>query len=234
MMRIAVLLACSVSLLGACGAGDADPAKALAQRGYSLTPASLCKAMGQGDVTALQLAAKAGQAPRSLLIDGDRLCVESALVGKSGKVDVAAILGAVDPPAAELQRTYASGIGMTARDVPQADTLARAAGHTGQNFYVGGKVIEATPLMLAVWANDAAAVQSLLERGADPNVPSKIPLQVQGGESSAAAHSVAPNALIHISATPLFEAYRLQRQSVAKLLAQRGAKAHIASQKPQV
>jgi hypothetical protein len=232
MMRTAMLLACSLPLLAACGAGDADPAKALAQRGYSLTPASLCKAMGQGDVTALQLAAKAGQGPRSLL-DGDRLCIESALVGKSGKVDVAAILGAVNPPAAELQRTYASGIGMTARDVPQADLLARAAGHTGQNFYVGGKVIKATPLMLAVWANDAAAVQSLLERGADPNVPSKIPLQVQGGQSSAAAHSVAHSALIHISATPLFEAYRLQRQSVAKLLAQRGAKAHIASQKPQ-
>jgi hypothetical protein len=224
---------CSIPLLLMVAACGADPVQALAQRGYTLTNEGACKALAQGDVAALQLMAQAGQAPRSLVVDGDRLCLESALAGRAGKVDVAAVMGAVKPPAAELQRAYASAIGMTARDVPQADTLTRAAGHQGQNFYAGGKVVEATPLMLAVWSGDTAAVQSLLEHGADPNVPSMIPVQVKGGDSSAAAQPVAPNTLIRISATPLFEAYRLQRPQIAKLLSQRGAKAHITSQKSQ-
>jgi ankyrin repeat protein len=87
--------------------------------------------------------------------------------------------------------------------------------------------------MLAVWSGNAGAVQSLLEHGADPNVPSRIPVQVKGGDSSAAAFNVAPNALLHISATPLFEAHRLQHTQIAKLLAQRGAKAHVATTQPQ-
>jgi Ankyrin repeat len=227
--RLAALAATSTLVLAACGAGDADPAQALAKLGYKPERESACRAAGKGDVAALKLMAQAGQATRSLVIDGDRFCLESALAGRAGKIDVAAVMSEVKPDAAELNRAYASAIGMTARDVPQADTLTRAAGHRGENFYAGGKVVEATPLMLAVWAGNAAAVQSLLEHGADPNVPSRIPVQVQSGHSAAGAQAVSSGSLMQISTTPLFEAHRLQQPQIVKLLSQRGAKALISS-----
>jgi hypothetical protein len=155
-------VACASLLLAACGAGDADPTQALAKLGYKPGPEGICQAAGKGDVAALRLMARAGQSARSLVIDGDRFCLEGALAGRAGKVDVAAVLGEMKPAAADLSRAYASALGMTARDVPQADVLARTAGHRGSDFYAGGKVVEATPLMLAVWSGDAAAVQSLL------------------------------------------------------------------------
>jgi hypothetical protein len=229
--RTTALAAASTLVLAACGAGDADPVQALAKLGYKPERESACRAVGQGDLAALKLMAQAGQATRSLVIDGDRFCLESALAGRAGKVDVAAVMSEVNPAATELNRAYASAIGMTARDVPQADTLTRAAGHRGENFYAGGKVVEATPLMLAVWAGDAAAVQSLLEHGADPNVPSRIPVQVQSGHSAAGAQAVTGGSLVQISTTPLFEAHRLQKPQIVKLLTQRGGKALIASQK---
>ena len=231
-MKVALitpLMACALLLLAACGAGDADPTQALAKLGYKPGPEGVCQAAGKGDVAALRLMAQAGQTSRSLVIDGDRFCLEGALAGRAGKVDVAAVLGEIKPAAADLNRAYASALGMTARDVPQADVLARTAGHRGNDFDAGGKVIEATPLMLAVWSGDAAAVQSLLDHGADPNLPSRIPLQVQSGQSAAGAQAVAGNALVHISATPLFEAHRLQKPQLVKLLSARGAKALIAS-----
>jgi Ankyrin repeat len=227
------LAAAATLVVAACGAGDANPVQALAKLGYKPGPESACQATGKGDLVALKLMAKAGQAVRSLVIDSDRFCLEGALAGRAGKVDVAAVIGEVNPDAAELNRAYASAIGMTARDVPQADVLTRAAGHRGENFYAGGKVVEATPLMLAVWSGDAAAVQSLLEHGADPNLPSRVPVQVQSGKSAAGAQAVIGDALVYISATPLFEAHRLQKPQIAKLLTQRGAKALIASQKLQ-
>jgi hypothetical protein len=225
-------MACISLLLAACGAADADPTQALAKLGYKPGPEGLCQAAGKGDVAALRLMARTGHAPPSLVMDGERFCLEGALAGRAGKVDVAAVLGEIKPAASDLSRAYASALGMTARDVPQADVLARTAGHRGNDFYAGGKVVEATPLMMAVWSGDTAAVQSLLEHGADPNVPSRIPVQVQSGQSAAGAQAVTGNALVHISATPLFEAHRLQRPQIAKLLSARGAKALIASQKP--
>jgi hypothetical protein len=225
----ALSIACACLLLAACGAGDADPTKALAKLGYKPGPEGVCQAAGKGDVVALKLMTKAGQTARSLVIDGDRFCLEGALAGRAGKVDVAAVLAEIKPAAADLNRAYASALGMTARDVPQADVLARTAGHRGNDFYAGGKVVEATPLMLAVWTGDAAAVQSLLDHGADPNVPSRVPMQVQSGQSAAGAQAVTGNALVYISATPLFEAHRLQKPPIVKLLSARGAKALIAS-----
>jgi Ankyrin repeat len=230
--RTTALLAASTLMLAACGAGNADPTQALAKLGYKPGAEGACQAAGKGDVAALKLMAQAGQAARSLVIDGDRLCVERALAGRAGKVDVAAVIGEIKPVAAELNRAYASATGMTARDVPQAEMLTRAAGHRGDDFYAGGKVIEATPLMWAVWSGDAAAVQSLLDHGADPNVPSRVPVQVHSGQSAAGARAVTGGSLVHISATPLFEAHRLQKTQIAKLLSQRGAKALIATQKP--
>jgi hypothetical protein len=228
-----VLALASAASLAACSAGKADPAQALAQLGYKADSESACKAAGKGDLAALKLMQQAGHTQLSLVADGDRFCLESALAGRGGKVDIAAVIAELKPTAAELSRAYASGTGMTARDVPQADTLARTAGHQGEDFYAGGKVIVATPLMLAVWSGNTAAVQSLLDHGADPNVPSRIPMQVRSNASSAATQAVVQNGLVHISATPLFEAHRLQRIQIAKLLGQRGAKALITSQKPQ-
>jgi Ankyrin repeat len=226
------LLAASTLLLAACGAGDGDPKQALAKLGYKPGAEGVCQAAGKGDVAALKLMAQSGQTARSLVIDGERFCLEGALAGRNGKVDVVAVLGEVKPATAELNRAYASAIGMTARDVPQAEMLTRAAGHRGADFYAGGKVVEATPLMLAVWLGDTAAVQSLLDHGADPNLPSRVPVQVQSGQSAAGAQAVTGGSLVHISTTPLFEAHRLQKTQIAKLLTQRGAKALIASQKP--
>jgi hypothetical protein len=218
--------------LAACGAGDVNPVQALAKLGYKPGGEGACQAAGKGDIAAVKLMLQAGQTARSLVVDGDRFCLEGVLAGRAGKVDVAAVIAEVRPSAADLNRAYASAIGMTARDVPQADALTRAAGHRGENFYAGGKVVEATPLMLAVWSGNAAAVQSLLEHGADPNLPSRVPVQIQSGQSAAGAQAVTGNAVVHISTTPLFEAHRLQKPQIAKLLTQRGAKALITSQQP--
>lgn len=209
-------------LIGLPGCGSGAPAETLSQRGYKLEPQAACKAAGRGDVEALRLLAQAGQAQRSLVADGERFCLEGALAGRTGKVDVAAVLDELKPVKTEFNRVYASSLGMTARDVPQAEALGRAAGHRAVDLYAGGAVVEATPLMWAVWANDLDAVQALLAHGADPNLASTVPMRVTG----------AAQGLVRISTSPLFEAHRLQRPQIAQALAKQGAKSHIASQAP--
>lgn len=207
----------------ATGCSPDAPAALLSERGYKLEPQAACKAAGRGDVEALRLLAQAGQTQRSLVADGDRFCLEAVLVGRAGEVDVAAVLQEVKPAKAEVNRVYASSTGMTARDVPQAEVLGRAAGHRAVDLYAGGAVVEATPLMWAVWADDLGAVQALLAQGADPNIASTVPMRVGG---------IAPG-LVHVSTSPLFEAHRLQRPQIAQALARHGARSHIASEAPE-
>jgi hypothetical protein len=117
--------------LAACGSGD-NPGATLAERGYPADARGTCKAAGKNDLEALKLLAQAGPAARSLVLDGERFCLEAALVGRAHpKVDVAAVLEHVKPAKAEFNRVYASSTGMTARDVPQAETLARGGGGGG-------------------------------------------------------------------------------------------------------
>lgn len=207
----------------AAGCGPEAPAELLSQRGYRLEPQAACKAAGRGDVEALRLLAQAGQTQRSLVADGDRFCLEGVLAGRAGKVDVAAVLQEIKPPKAEVSRVYASSTGMTARDVPQAEALGRAAGHRAVDLYAGGAVVEATPLMWAVWANDLDAVQALLVQGADPNLASTVPMRVDS----------AAKELVRVSTSPLFEAHRLQRPQIAQALARHGARSHIATEAPE-
>lgn len=206
-------------LIGLPGCGSDAPVETLSQRGYKLEPQAACKAAGRGDVEALRLLAQAGQTKRSLVADGERFCLEGALAGRSGKVDVAAVLDELKPVRAEFNRVYASSLGMTARDVPQAEALGRAAGHRAVDLYAGGAVVEATPLMWAVWSNDLDAVQALLAHGADPNLAATVPMRVDG----------AAQGLVRVSTSPLFEAHRLQRPQIAQALARHGARPHIAS-----
>jgi hypothetical protein len=206
-------------LIGLPGCGSDAPVETLSQRGYKLEPQAACKAAGRGDVEALRLLAQAGQTKRSLVADGERFCLEGALAGRSGKVDVAAVLDEIKPVGAEFNRVYASSLGMTARDVPQAEALGRAAGHRAVDLYAGGAVVEATPLMWAVWSNDLDAVQALLAHGADPNLAATVPMRVDG----------AAQGLVRVSTSPLFEAHRLQRPQIAQALARHGARPHIAS-----
>jgi hypothetical protein len=206
-------------LIGLPGCGSDAPVETLSQRGYKLEPQAACKAAGRGDVEALRLLAQAGQTKRSLVADGERFCLEGALAGRSGKVDVAAVLDELKPGKTEFNRVYASSLGMTARDVPQAEALGRAAGHRAVDLYAGGAVVEATPLMWAVWSNDLDAVQALLAHGADPNLAATVPMRVDG----------AAQGLVRVSTSPLFEAHRLQRPQIAQALARHGARPHIAS-----
>lgn len=217
--RRSAAMALVAALLAACGSDATAPAEALSQRGYRLEPQSACKAAGRGDVEALRLLAQAGQTPRSLVIDGDRFCLEGALIGRSARVDVAAVLDELKPARSEFNRAYASSTGMTARDVPQAEALARAAGHRAVDLYAGGAVVEATPLMWAVWADDLAAVQALLAHGADPNLAANVPMKVNS----------AAQGLVRVRTSPLFEAHRLQRTQIASLLSRHGARSQIAS-----
>jgi len=221
----ALAAAMLMTMLPGCGSDAAPPAELLSRRGYQLEPQAACKAAGRGDVEALRLLAQAGQTPLSLVVDGDRFCLESVLVGRTAKVDLAAVLDAVKPAKGEFNRVYASSTGMTARDVPQAETLARAAGHRAVDLYAGGAVVEATPLMWAVWSDDLDAVQALLAHGADPNLASTVPMRVNSAQQQA---------LVRVTTSPLFEAHRLQRPQIAKLLAKHGAKPRIASEQPKV
>jgi Ankyrin repeat len=214
----------SVAVFTGCGVSEAAPKESLAQRGYSINAEGGCKAAARGDVQALRLLAQAGHAQRSLVIDGERFCLEGALVARGGaKMDAAAVINEVKPAKAELNRAYASSTGMTARDVPQADALARAAGHRAIDLYAGGAVVEATPLMLAVWSGNQDAVQAMLAHGADPNVRSVVPVKAVTEQTQG---------VVRISASPLFEAQRLQHAGIAKLLGQHGGKSVVASAKP--
>lgn len=212
-----------IAMLAGCGAGATAPAELLSQRGYKLEPQAACKAAGRGDIEALRLLAQAGQTQRSLVADGERFCLEGVLAGRAGKIDLAALLDEVKPPKAEFNRVYASSTGMTARDVPQADALARAAGHRAVDLYAGGSVVEATPLMWAVWSGDLVAVQALLAHGADPNLAAVVPMKV----------GQATPGLVRVTTSPLFEAHRLQHAQIAKLLARHGARSHIGTERPE-
>lgn len=221
---LAILLA---ALVAGCGAGSAPSSSGAPAGHYSADAQGLCKAAQKGDLDALRrLAPQRAAAQPALVLDGERFCLEGALAGRAAKLDLAAVLGEIKPPAAELNRVYASSTGMTARDVPQAEALARAAGQRAVSLYAGGSVVEATPLMWAVWSGDLPAVQALLALGADPNLASIVPVQV--GSQTMADHGV-----VRISVTPLFEAHRLQHPSIAKLLARHGAKPQIGAQRPQ-
>lgn len=220
--------AAALALLCACGSGDAP--STLAQRGYAIDAKGVCKAIGQGDVEALRLLDQAGAKATTLVIDGERFCLEAALAGKAPKVDLAALFAQVKAPRDEINRVYASATGMTARDVPQAEALARAAGQRAVNLYAGGKVVEATPLMWAIWSDDSAAAEQLLRQGADPNLAARVPVHV----GTAGAPSLTREEAVNISTTPLFEAHRLQRTAIVRLLERAGAKASITSAKPNV
>lgn len=220
--------------LPGCGANAGSASAALATRGYAVDAQSACKAAGLGDVATLRLLAQAGVDTQSLVREGDRFCLEAALIGRGIKVDVAAVLSEVKPARAELNRAYPSATGMTARDVPGAEQLARAAGHRPTSLYAGGQVVEATPLMWAVWAGNRPAVEALLAHGADPNLASHVAVHVSGRDMLVDGQAIkSPAELVRISANPLFEAHRLQHAQIAQLLTRQGAKSSVSSAKVQ-
>jgi hypothetical protein len=227
-----ILALASLLSLPGCGANANSAAEALATRGYAVDAKSACKAAGLGDVGALRLLAQAGVATPSLVQEGDRFCLEAALIGRGAKVDIGGVLSEIKAAKAELNRAYPSATGMTARDVPNAEQLARAAGHRPSSLYAGGQVVEATPLMWAVWAGDRAAVEALLAHGADPNLPSHVAVHVSAKDMVVDGQAIkSPAALVRISANPLFEAHRLQHKQIAQLLARQGAKPSLSSVK---
>lgn len=95
-------------------------------------------------------------------------------------------------------------------------------------------MVEATPLIWAVWAGDRPAVEALLAHGDDPNLPSHVSVHVSGKEVLVGEQTVKTNAeLVRISASPLFEAHRLQHDQIAQLLARQGARPSVRSVKVQ-
>lgn len=230
----ALVLAVLSTVLSGCGAGAASPTDTLAQRGYKASADGVCRAVSKGDVEALRLMAQAGVTQRTLVVDGDRFCLEGPLAGRAGKVDIAALLEQVQPAPTELNRAYASTTGMTARDVPQAEALARAAGQRAIDLYAGGAAVEATPLMWAVWSGNADAVQSLLARGVDPNLPSVVPVLIGGSSMQLGQQTMVTKETVRISVTPLFEAHRLRNDKIVALLSRMGAKPVVSAEKPKV
>ena len=159
-------LACAAGLSG-CGVNAASATEDLKARGYGADAKSVCKAAGAGDVSALRLLAQAGIPTGSLVIDSERFCLEPALIGRGGKVDVGAVLAKLKPAKAELDRSYASATGMTARDIPQAEQLVAV--------HVSGKelvLISANPLFEAHRLQHGKIAQLLTSRGGKPTLSS--------------------------------------------------------------
>ena len=77
--------------------------------------------------------------------------------------------------------------------------------------------MRATPLMFAVWGHNTEAVDALLSRSVDPNLPSKVMVMDEKDIMN----------LSTVIISPLAEAKRLRLPEIETLLVAHGAKARI-------
>lgn len=197
------------------------PAEALAKLGYTTSDTDICKAATAGNTQAMALFAGAGVTSPSFaqgLGDGFiAFCLEPLLLQTGRAVPLHTVFTHLPPRLVELNRRYPSSVMATALG-PFHDFrgLINAAGlrFIKKERFLGAR---ATPLMFAVWGDNAEAVEALLSRGVDPNLPSKV---LVADEKDALN-------LFTVIVSPLAEARRLRLPQIEKLLMSQSAKASL-------
>lgn len=197
------------------------PAEALAKLGYTTSDGDVCKAATAGNTQAMALFAGAGVTSPSFaqgLGDGFiAFCLEPLLLQTGRPVPLHTVFAHLPPRLVEMNRRYQSSV-MATELGPFHDFrgLINAAGlrFINKERFLG---VRATPLMFAVWGANAEAVETLLSRGVDPNLPSKVMV---------ADEKDALN-LFTVIVSPLAEARRLRLPQIEKLLMSQSARASL-------
>lgn len=195
------------------------PAELLARQGFGLTPQDVCRAISEGNLQAVRLFKEAGilVAKVSVALGGGQFafCPEPAFLDQDKSHRIGQALDALPLDPDDLRRLYviqAFGFGSEGQLQPAA--LLPKVGITGAGRTRLSSV-RATPLMLAVWGNDAALVDALLAQGADPN---------EGGRYDLGLGTQ----MLTISVSPLAEALRLDLVQVAARLKAAGGRSGLA------
>ena len=195
------------------------PAEALARLGYTTSDEDVCNAATAGNEQAMALFAGAGVTSPSFAQGGGAgaFCLQPLLLETGRSVLLRTVFTHLPPRLAELNRRYLSS-SEEMRLEPSYDLrgLLTAA---GIRFISKERLlaVSATPLMLAVWGGNTEAVETLLSRGVNPNLPSKVMV----------ADEVDAMNLFTVIVSPLAEAKRLRFPEIEKLLMSQGAKVTI-------
>ena len=200
---------------------DMTPAEALAKMGYTTSDSDVCKAATAGNEQAMAMFAGAGVTSPSFaqgLGDGFiAFCLEPLLMKTGRSVPIDTVFSYLPPRLLELNKRYQSQVlGAELKPFEDFRGLINAAGlrFIKKERFLG---VRATPLMFAVWGHNTEAVDALLSRGVDPNLPSKVMVMDEKDIMN----------LSTVIISPLAEAKRLRLPEIETLLVALGAKARI-------
>lgn len=196
----------------------ATPAELLANMGYGTSNEEVCRAISTGAVKALQLMERIAQfkARLSVVLGGGQyaLCIEEALSEPTRGPAVGRALQEIDISAEDVNRLYvAQTIGSTNSEALRPlEVLERL----GIEAHPRSRLTSAraTPLMFAVWANNLAAAEALLIKGADANVTSRFDYALERKMTS-------------VALSPMAEAQRLGRSALESKLRAVGGRSEV-------
>lgn len=183
--------------------------EALAKVGYTTSSDDVCRAIQARNAQVTGLLAKTGISASNLVLPlGDgmhKFCLEPLLAEPSRYAELEVMLAAVPLSAAELNRYFSLEAAPNASQGLRLEQLLLASEGHAPMTSLNIVRLDATPLMHAVWADNAAAVSGLLSMGADPNRGARIVYLDGAGVRL-------------VSVSPLAEATRLSRGETASLL----------------
>jgi hypothetical protein len=187
----------------------ATPAELLANIGYGTGGEDVCRAISAGAIEALKLMERVAtfKARLSVALGGGQhaLCIEEALSEPSRGVAIAKGLNAINVSAEDLNRLYVAqtiGSGDSGALRPLEVLAALGIEVDPRSRLTSAR---ATPLMFAVWANNLAAAEALLAKGADANVTSRFDYALGSKMTS-------------VALSPMAEAQRLGRSALESKL----------------
>ena len=209
------------SVIRAAVTRDVPPAEALARLGFTSSFDDVCRAFNTGNSAALTLIAKTGVKSASVsqpLGAGQyALCIEPLLLAAEQGRDIKSMLAILPIAPPDLSRLHVSQqLGVLDSGPISLPPLIKAAG-AGADKKARLMHVFASPLMFAVWADNAYATQALLKAGADPNQGARLGVMP--------ANDVLNN--YSLTVTPLAEARRLDRTSVVDALMAAGARSRV-------
>lgn len=195
--------------------------QALARLGFTSSFDDVCRAFNTGNSAALTLIAKTGVKSASVsqpLGAGQyALCIEPLLLAAEQGRDIKSMLAILPIAPPDLSRLHVSQqLGVLDSGPISLPPLIKAAG-AGADKKARLMHVFASPLMFAVWADNAYATQALLKAGADPNQGARLGVMP--------ANDVLNN--YSLTVTPLAEARRLGRTSVVDALMAAGARSRV-------